>query len=356
MKPGLILLLQLCLVVAGAQQVKKAISNRIDEEQFVRINGIDQWVTIKGDSTKPVILFLHGGPGSPLSPYADAMFGNWEKDFTLVQWDQRGSGRTYGRNAPEELNPNYLRSNTLTIEQISNDGIELVKYLLKRLRKKKIVLIGTSWGSVPGVKMVTGHPELFYAYIGHSQIVDPSEALQFAYGKTYERAKNSGDQNSIDALSALGKPPYESARSLGQLMRLVKKAQEQSAVAAPAEWSEISPSYNNEIDNRHRSDGDDFSFVNYAGDKKLEVSPLYPTINLMHDGLHFRLPVYLVQGEEDLQTPGELTKKYFDRLRAPAKEYFLLPKTGHDFNQQVLDTQYDILTRLIIPLISPASQ
>ena len=73
---------------------------RIIEERFIKINGIDQWVSIKGNRSKPVILFLHGGPGSPLSPYNDAIYGDWEKDFIIVQWDQRGTGKTYGRNAP----------------------------------------------------------------------------------------------------------------------------------------------------------------------------------------------------------------------------------------------------------------
>lgn len=84
---------------------------------------------LKGDSTKPVLLFVHGGPGSPMSPYADAIYAHWEKDFLLVQWDQRGIGRTYGYNAPGELTPEHLRSNPLTIEQMTSDGIELSRYL-----------------------------------------------------------------------------------------------------------------------------------------------------------------------------------------------------------------------------------
>ena len=71
---------------------------RLDEERFVRIGDIDQWVTVRGDScANPVILFLHGGPGNPLSPYAAGIYAAWERDFTLVQWDQRGAGRTFGR-------------------------------------------------------------------------------------------------------------------------------------------------------------------------------------------------------------------------------------------------------------------
>jgi hypothetical protein len=88
----------------------------IKEGMFVQIGGIDQWITIKGgDRNNPVVFFLHGGPGDALSPFADAMFGAWEKDFTLVQWDQRGAGRTYGKNGPAiEL--------TMTVERMTDDG------------------------------------------------------------------------------------------------------------------------------------------------------------------------------------------------------------------------------------------
>ena len=86
-----------------------ALKNQIFEEKYVVINGIEQWVTIKGNSSKPIILFIHGGPGSPISPYIDVLYKDLEKDFIIVQWDQRGTGRTYGQNAPpEELTPEYF--------------------------------------------------------------------------------------------------------------------------------------------------------------------------------------------------------------------------------------------------------
>jgi pimeloyl-ACP methyl ester carboxylesterase len=135
---------------------------RISEEKFVLINGIQQWITIKGESSKPIILFLHGGPGSPLSPYADKLYKDLEADFLVVQWDQRGTGKTYGKTAPEELTPEYLNENPLTLDLMINDGIELSEYLLKHLGKQKLILYGTSWGSVLGVKLASKRSDLFY--------------------------------------------------------------------------------------------------------------------------------------------------------------------------------------------------
>lgn len=203
-------------------------TRRIDEAGFIIINGMEQWVTIKGNRSMPVVLFLHGGPGSPISPYADLIFAKWEKDFVLVQWDQRGAGKTFGRNRPAELSPQYVKDNPLTADQIVSDGIELTRYLLKHLDKDKIILFGTSWGSVPGVKMATQNPELFWGYVGHSQMVNPDAAMLSAYQTVLRSAQVANDQKSLDVLNSIGKPPYDTAKNLGRLMRVVKSYQQKN--------------------------------------------------------------------------------------------------------------------------------
>jgi pimeloyl-ACP methyl ester carboxylesterase len=136
----------------------------IHEGKFISIGGIEQWITINGnDSSKPVILFLHGGPGSTMSPCDNTIYGTWEKDFILVQWDQRGAGRTFGKNVPAKLNEAYWIENPLTVEQMTADGIALSKYLIKYLKKQKIIILGTSWGSILATEMALKDPVLFYA-------------------------------------------------------------------------------------------------------------------------------------------------------------------------------------------------
>ncbi len=321
--------------------------NRIQEEKFVSINGIEQWITIKGDSSKPIILFIHGGPGSPISPYSDMLYKEWEKDFIIVQWDQRGTGKTYGNNAPEELSPDYLKANPLSLEQMTNDGLAVSEYLLKYLGKQKIILLGTSWGSALGVKMATKQPELFYAYIGHSQMVNPAIDSEL-YNKVYKMAEKKKDTESLDILNTIGKPPYERAKNVGQLFKVIKKYEKAHSLPAPESWFVVSPAYDNKKDNQNRSDGDDYSFVNFAGDHKLGVLPMSASINLMKDNVNFQIPVYLIQGNEDILTPKERTKEYFKAIKSPKKKYYLLPKTAHGFNLSVLETQYKIVERIKI--------
>ena len=208
------------------------IKKQVSEDNFVLINGIEQWVTIKGESSKPIILFIHGGPGSPISPYSDNLYKDLVKDFIIVQWDQRGTGKTYGRNAPDELSPEFLQANPLTLEQMTADGIAVSEYLLKHLGKQKLILFGTSWGSALGVKIVTKRPDLFYAYVGHSQIVKPTIDEAF-YNKIYKIAKEKNDTESLEVLNSIGKPPYDRAKKVGQLFRVLKKYERANSVPAP---------------------------------------------------------------------------------------------------------------------------
>jgi pimeloyl-ACP methyl ester carboxylesterase len=109
----------------------------VSENKFIFIGGIEQWITINGDDlAKPVILFLHGGPGSVMSPFEETIFKDWQKDFILVHWDQRGAGRTFGKNAPGNVDEDYWMENPLSIQQMTSDAIELSEYLLKFKEEK----------------------------------------------------------------------------------------------------------------------------------------------------------------------------------------------------------------------------
>jgi len=174
----------------------------IDERGFVSIGGIEQWITITAaNRDNPVVLFVHGGPGNALSPFADAMFDGWEKDFTLVQWDQRGAGRTYGRSGPSI-------ESTLTFDRIVLDGIEVAEYLTTHLHSKKIVIVGGSWGSLVGMHLAQKRPDLFSAYIGTAQLVGMRENSRASYERVLAYARETKDAVAMDELTQLGPQPW----------------------------------------------------------------------------------------------------------------------------------------------------
>ena len=119
----------------------------IDEAKYLKIGGIEQWVTIRGENrANPVVLVLHGGPGDATNPWGYAGFRPWLKTYTVVQWDQRGSGKTLGRSGKDS-------AAALTIGRLVQDGVELADTLRTSLRKDKIILVGHSFGSILGVLM-----------------------------------------------------------------------------------------------------------------------------------------------------------------------------------------------------------
>src|SRR5437899_2670471 len=132
----------------------------IQEARFVTLFGIEQWITIRGaNRANPALLFVHGGPGDAQSSL-QSTYAIYEKDFTIVQWDQRGAGRTYAKNPNSPPEP----------ERVEQDGVELAQYLCNYLDKKKIVLLGHSWGTYLAIGMVQRRPELFAAYVGTGQV------------------------------------------------------------------------------------------------------------------------------------------------------------------------------------------
>ncbi len=142
-------------------------SEGINSLEPVRIGGINQWIQARGQNVNnPILLFIHGGPGLAFIPMAGAFQGEWENHFTVVEWDQRGAGKTYASNDTE------LQRSTMNVPQMEHDALDVVNYLRNRFHREKIFVLGHSWGSMLGVWLAHEHPELVYAYVGVGQIVN----------------------------------------------------------------------------------------------------------------------------------------------------------------------------------------
>lgn len=322
---------------------------KIDDASFVPLGGIQQWVTVKGERcANPVLLVIHGGPGNPLSPYADNLYGSFTQKYTVVQWDQRGSGKTFGRNPP---GPN----DKLTLEKMADDGVQLAQYLTRRFGKKKIILMGGSWGSVLGTYMVKQRPELFHAWVAVSQMVSYRENSLTSYNKVLAMTRNQDKQakqdkqgTSLAALEALGAPPWTNPRHFGVLRRAIRGFEAKLATQAPANFWVPAASYDSKQAEDEREQGEEYSFIQFVG---LHGDGLFSRVELSRLGMNFEVPVFMIMGEQDLLTLPEVAKRFFDGIKAPAKEYFLVPNTGHDPNQALIDAQFKVLNERVLPLL-----
>lgn len=292
--------------------------NRIEESMFVKIGGIEQWVQVRGeDRGNPVVLMLHGGPGSSYVPFTFA-FRAWEKYFTVVEWDQRGSGKTFGRS-------DGMKGGGMTIDRMVQDGIELAEFICKRLDKNRVILLGHSWGTILGVSMVQRRPDLFYAYVGTGQVVDMEQNEKISYEMLFKRVRSSGDEKAIKKLEDIGPPPYRDLSTWFVKQKLI--AETAPAIADGFFLEEhfytaavFAPNYS------LKDSYDFFAATYYSGTTLMKELMSYDARRL---GVKFETPMFLFQGESDVNTPTKLVEEYFSTIQAPEKELVLLKDCGH---------------------------
>ena len=320
----------------------------IDEAGFVSIGGIEQWITIRGNNrTNPVILFVHGGPGNPISLWSESLYQNWESTFTIVQWDQRFAGKTYERNEPAvQWDAESFHQKELTVERLVADGIEVTEYLIHHLQQEKIILTATSWGSLLAVHMIQQRPEHFHAYVGISQLVSGKHNLRESYEQTLQRARSKNDTVAITTLEELGPPPWRNPRNFGKLRRIVyayerEKTSEDFKLVAGAD-------YRSEAYQEAYTAGEDFSFLKFVG---LEGDGFLAEIDLPAHATHFEIPIFILQGAEDLLTTPDVTQSYFDTISAPKKQFILVDQAGHDPNIAMIERQLKVMKNQVVPLI-----
>jgi pimeloyl-ACP methyl ester carboxylesterase len=288
----------------------------INEKLFVPVGGIDQWITIRGqDRANPVLLLLHGGPGDATNPWAYAVLAPWERSFTVVQWDQRGAGKTLGKSGTS-IAP------TITIDRMTKDGIELAEFLRSHLNKKKIIILGHSWGSALGTLMAKQRPDLFHAYVGTGQVVDGKRNYGVAYQALLSHARRERNLEAIRELEAIGPPPYDDAPRKQQVQRKWSNEFEGSGpfLLSTAGWAIIKP------ESSLADVADWLEGQNLSG---TQLFKSLGSLDLIAAGTDFALPMFFIQGADDYTCPTSLVQEYFKKIKAPHKELVMLKGGGH---------------------------
>jgi pimeloyl-ACP methyl ester carboxylesterase len=285
----------------------------INQTSFVSIGGIDQWINIKGeDRRNPVLLVVHGGPGESQWPQADK-YVPWEKAFTVVLWDQRGAGHTYGRYGAKT--PDF------SLERIAKDGIEVTEYLCRTLGKKKVIVLGHSWGSTIAISMVKLRPELFAAYVGTGQAESWSATMNTQFDMALAKARQNADAAEIKKLEAAGRPNLSDPKqafsvNIWPAMAPSDKAWIQSL---RAQLPALQAKYPKDM--QDYQDGFQFSVDHALPDQmKLDLPKTAATIDTAF---------FIIQGRDDIMTPTSAAVDYFNRVTAPKKELVLIPDAGH---------------------------
>lgn len=286
----------------------------IAEEMFVPLGGVDQWVGIRGDDrANPVLLVVHGGPGDVLWPYADK-FRSWEKHFTVVLWDQRGSGRSYGHSGGDKTPDVHLA-------RIVEDGIELADNLRRKLGKRRIIVLGHSWGSIVSVEMAKARPDLFAAYVGTGQVESWKASVNFQFDLLLARAWANSDEATIKELEAIGRPDPTDTRQYFSFTRNYR-----AAMAAPDQaWLQsLKPLFQS-----HQGVKDYDDAGNGMGFSGRNLLPDQVASDLAATAVKIDTAFFVIQGADDVITPTSLAIDYFGRVKAPYKKLCLIPNAGH---------------------------
>lgn len=285
----------------------------IHSAMYVHLGGIDQWVTIRGDDDRnPVLLLVHGGPGDVQSPYV-ATYSPYERDFVLVQWDQRGAGKTYERYGDDTPD--------LTLARVAQDGIELADYLQQRLPGRPIFLLGHSWGTAIATHMALQRPDLFAAYVGTGQIASWAESAQWQFRFLERKARAAGDTATLRLLQAKPDPLnpdeyFPATRALRSYLDPSDSAWLAGLLDRAKRSPMVDSAYMAAIDNGERFSG-----------RTLLPTQMHELLST--NALRFELPYFVIQGSDDRFVPTEPARAYFEKVVAPHKEMWVIPDAGH---------------------------
>lgn len=322
-------LLTLCAGITGISQLTaktppicdnygKPLPSSVAELKQVTLNGRKEWISIRGQNKKnPVLLFLAGGPGGSQMAAVRHDLAELEKHFVIVNWDQAGSGKSYGS----------VKRRDITVDTYIEDGLELADYLCKAFEQEKIYLLGESWGSALGVFLIDRAPELFHAFIGTGQMVSFLDTETTDYQLALSLARKKGDSKTVKKLEKNGKPPYygkdvtwKSAVYLNYLSAYMTRN------------PEIQNSGYNTFRDLFSSEYGMIDKVNYLRGIVNTFNTVYPQlygIDLRTDFPSLEVPVYFFLGRHDINAPISLAEDYYNVLSAPHKEIVWFEHSGH---------------------------
>jgi pimeloyl-ACP methyl ester carboxylesterase len=320
--------------------------NGINSLEAVRIGGINQWIEVRGqDVNNPILLFIHGGPGVAFIPMSGAFQDPWEKYFTVVQWDQRGAGKTYASNDLE------LQRKTMNVAQMEQDALDVGNYLRTRFKREKIFVVGHSWGSILGLWLAHEHPELIFAYIGTGQVVSMPQNEVVAYNDALQEARTRHNEPAIKDLEGIA--PYPPPNSDSNKMAIARNWERDLLAQSPdaAGFLDIKRIITGIVSTPGYSLYDDLGF--FRG-QMLSLNTFLPEVmkmDLNTLGPDFRVPIFFFEGGYDPYCRPSLVVEYAKTIRAPQKEVVWFENSGHFPFFEEQQKFKDELTLRALPLV-----
>jgi pimeloyl-ACP methyl ester carboxylesterase len=287
----------------------------IDTSFLLKVNGVEQYLEIKGASrANPVLLFIHGGPEWPATPMIRKYNQDLTQNFVLVSWDQRNCGKSKTDNLAK-----------LTPDLYVEDAHQVTHYLKKEFHVSKIFVACHSWGTIIGVNLVLKYPEDYTAYIGMGQFVNPNKSEALARRFVTEQAKLSKDTVTLNALNTIPfSEEYGYKNGFDDLIKFSMMANKYFRSAEVADLPDPTQLYS------------DYSKLDWMTPVMIYGKTLFNYMNAMNIDFspfkEFKVPVYFFIGRYDHTTSALVAEEYFRTIKAPKKALFWFEHSGHSPN------------------------
>lgn len=283
----------------------------------VEIGNVPQWISVRGNTSAPVLLFLHGGPGGSEFGPRRKYLRQLEERFCVVEWEQRGAGRS------------YRGDKTLAFDRLVADGGEVVEWACRELDARRVVLVGHSFGTVLGVRIAREIPERIAAYVGAAQVTRWAEQEQRGYDWALAEARRRGHRRALRALTRLG-PPVDGMYAMGvrgvEIERRWLGALGGVTFDPAFVWRWISSIYT-------CRDYPISAKLRYLTAMRCSMELLWSDlgrrVDLVRDSTKLAVPVHLFAGRADQIAPVELTQNWLSVLDAPTKRLEIVEDAGH---------------------------
>lgn len=314
-----IVIISFVAIVLIAHFIGRIINNKtpdggINESMYVEINGTKQWINIYGENiNNPVLLYLHGGPGSSTSTVDYAFTRQWADVYTVVTWDQRNCGKSYNKD---------YNDIELTYELFMEDGKEMTEYILDYMGKDKLTILGHSWGSIYGANLVQVYPEYYDCFIGTGQLVDSVEN-EVAF-KDVAAEWATGDEEAMAWVEQLTPEEMTMTHITARNWLMEKYGYDMMRDGSDYNF------YTTILFNPYYSVFDWIGYFQtdmsvyldfFTSDefKKFSIQGKY----------NYKVPYININGSDDYQTNYMLAEEYYNNVVAPSKRLYIMEDTTH---------------------------
>lgn len=285
--------------------------NSINEELYIKSNNTKIYARVKGrDVTKPMVLFLHGGPGEVilgLLPFQTYVGEDLEKDFVMVYMHQRGLVKSSSVSVEEQ-----------SLELLIDDVKNVVNYLCQKFKRDKIHIVGHSFGGLLATLYLLEDQSKIDSFVAVSSPFSYLENNNDSYEFTLKWAKETKNAKAIRELSENCKPPINNFEKL----------------KVKSKWASLAyGSIMKSLDIDHVLDNTGFTpyqpeWQEYTIQLVTHLFDSLNSINVLDDLNRIEIPILFLAAANDANVPPISVKKAYDMYQQE-KEYYLFNKSHH---------------------------